>query len=94
LPLSEPAKAGNSIKPGLKRGSASEPHVKGVKQFQPAKRAADAHRFETVAHFAGSHTLFATGTRVPLAKHRSTLGYMLLPASQAQNQSIHLTDTR
>ena len=79
--------AAESIKPGVERGFASETPSQKIKKFQPALRATARNHATSAARFAGSRFLITIGPRVPLAKPRFTLGYILPPALRAKNDS-------
>jgi len=80
--------AGVSIKPRVERGFASGTlGQRGLEEFQPAKRATARDPAASIARFAGSQFLLTTDPRVPLAKPRSTLGFMLTPAPQAKTEA-------
>jgi len=75
--------AGESIKPRVKRGFASDTLGPIVNKAQAREAGRQLIQFtHSVARFAGLQHLIALDPRVSLAKPRFTLGYMLSPASQ------------
>ena len=73
----EPAERAKAYQPRVERGLASETLGKSGKEIL-ARQAGDRNSAQrAVARDAGYHTIHDCSPRVPLAKARSTPGYML-----------------